>query len=142
MIRSLILPCIFGCGAGCEDDLYHYVRCPMLWSLAQSRTRFAIPHHGLERLGISNPCKQILHMLSAIFQAYHGTKTWVKAQSDYCNIHTLLQQESFCVSVRKHFTTLYSTCLRGMPGEESSVVSSSNLHRDASIPEHFHADER
>ena len=76
---TITLPCIFGCSEGCEDDLLHYLKCTILWSLIEDRSSFLVPVNGLDRLGITNPSKRTLHLISATFQAYHGTKNWLKS---------------------------------------------------------------
>ena len=118
---TLTLPCIFGCSGGCEDDLLHYLKCHILWSLVEDRSNFVVPSRGLDRLGINNPSKRTFHLISAIFQAYHGTKRWLKSFD--IDLFHFLQQESNCVSVRRHFADLYSTSMKGIPGEESSIFS-------------------
>ena len=120
---AVTLSCIFGCAEeGCEDDFLHYVKCHVLWSMVEDRSKFTVPSRGLERLGINNPSKRTFHVISAIFQAYHGTKRWLKSFD--IDLFHFLQHELNLVSVRRHFAELYSTSMKGIPGEESSIVSS------------------
>ena len=70
-----------------------------------------------------NPSKRNFHLLAATFQAYHGTKKWLKDLDT--NLSTFLTIESNLVSIRRHFGNIFRTSLRGMPGEESAVSNHS-----------------
>ena len=116
---EVTLPCIFGCSDGCEDDLAHYLKCTFFWSLIESKISFDIPSTCLERVGVRNPSKRNFHLLAATFQAYHGTKKWLRDLDT--NLSTFLTIETNLVSIRRHFGNIFRTSLRGMPGEESAV---------------------
>ena len=120
---SITLPCIFGCGNGCEDDLAHYIKCVILWSLVESKISFSLPSQSLERVGVIRPTKQDLHLLAAIFQAYHGTKKWLRDLE--IDLHTFLTCEPNLVSIRRRFLDSFSISLRGMPGEETAITNNS-----------------
>ena len=75
----------------CEDDVAHYVRCAIMWSLIADVTSFRPPYQSLERIGIRQPSKQNLHTIAAVFQAYHGTKKWLKDSTT--DLHIFLSSE-------------------------------------------------
>ena len=63
------------------------------------------------------------YLLAAIFQAYHGTKKWLKDLE--IDLHTFLTFEPNLVSIRRRFIDSFCTSLRGMPGEESAICNNS-----------------
>ena len=96
--------------------IYIYI---FMWSLIADVTSFCPPCQSLERLGIRQPSKQNLHTIAAAFQAYHGTKKWLKDSTT--DLHIFLSTETNFVPVRRHSSKIFRTSLRSMPGEENAV---------------------
>ena len=80
-------PCLMGCGArapvcpqyGNSDELIHYLRCPILWSLVRSLcpSQICIGDHPVQRLGLAPFADASPHDLRATCLAswvYHYVK--------------------------------------------------------------------
>ena len=69
--------CIFGC-RGQWDDLYHYIECAPLWSIASKQLDIEVPFSFASRLCLVNPSKQGVRALALTFAIYHYVKNEVE----------------------------------------------------------------
>jgi hypothetical protein len=64
-------PCIFGC-VDSNDELAHYLQCPILWQFARSSLKMNEPSiHFLSRLCISEPTSDKFKLLAFCHALYH-----------------------------------------------------------------------
>ena len=79
--EDTLFPCLLGC-EGCQDDLFHYMECPMLWNII----RHHFPNlylsqtiHGmgfcLSDLPNFPPPELLFDVLASLFHGYHSVKS-------------------------------------------------------------------
>ena len=74
MHESVIWPCVFGC-IDCEDEILHYVQCPILWQLAREALSLSEDHFSLgHRLCFIDCSVDKLKLLAYCHSLYHAIK--------------------------------------------------------------------
>ncbi len=72
MHEDIKWPCIFGCEA--NDEIAHYIVCPILWHIACSQTSSEDSIYVSERLCFVQPSLEKLKRLALAHSIYHACK--------------------------------------------------------------------
>ena len=79
--EDILLPCLFGC-RGCNDDLHHYMQCPILYAL-WSFLAGGASADPLERWGLIRPNPGTFNYIACVYAGYHAVRRGFRAQAEF-----------------------------------------------------------